>query len=77
MKLTNAPALINQAIKAMSATSSAVPAASALNRAVSPPAISPNEAPINNEIADVTAAGLVCNAISSSRKDRVVSVRSQ
>ena len=38
MKLTIEPALNSQAMKAMSATSNAVPAASALNRAASPPA---------------------------------------
>ena len=39
MKLTIEPALASQAMKAISATSRAVPAASALNRLVSPPAI--------------------------------------
>ena len=54
MKFTIEPALANQATKAMSATSKAVPAASALNRLVSPPAISPNDAPTSREMAEVT-----------------------
>ena len=54
MKLTIEPALTSQAMKATSDTSSAVPAASAPNRLVSPPAISPSDAPISSEMAEVT-----------------------
>src|ERR1700740_1684819 len=54
MKLTIEPALTNQAMMAMSATSKAVPAASALNRVVSPPVISPRDAPTSSEMAEVT-----------------------
>ena len=54
IKLTIEPALTSHAMKAMSATSKAVPAASALNRVVSPPAISPSEAPTSKDMAEVT-----------------------
>jgi hypothetical protein len=53
MKFTIAPAFTSQAINAMMATNSAVPAARAPKRLVSPFAISPSEAPINNEMAEV------------------------
>ena len=67
MKLTIEPALASQAMKAMSATSKAVPAASALKRVVSPPAISPNDAPTSSEIADVTVID-VCRELQNSQK---------
>ena len=54
-------------MNAMSATSTAVPAASALNRVVSPPAIPPNEAPMSSEIADVTVIA-VCRELQNSQK---------
>lgn len=54
MKLTIEPALAAQAMKAMSATSRAVPAANALKRVGSPPEISPSEAPTSSEMAEVT-----------------------
>ena len=54
MKLTIEPALTSQALKAISATSKAVPAASGLNRVVSPPAISPSDAPTSRDMAEVT-----------------------
>src|SRR5213075_1989134 len=54
MKLTIEPALTSQAMKAMSATSKAVPAASALNRVVSPPPISPSDEPTSRDMAEVT-----------------------
>ena len=67
MKFTIEPALTSQATKAMSATSTAVPAASALNRVVSPPAIPPNEAPTSSEMADVTVMA-VCRELQKSQK---------
>src|SRR5439155_26053179 len=67
MKLTIEPALTSQAVKAMHATSTAVPAARALNRLVSPPAIPPNEAPVSSEIADVTVM-VVCRELQNSQK---------
>src|SRR4029077_14002913 len=67
MKFTIEPALNSQARKAMSATSTAVPAANALNRVVSPPAIPPNEAPVSSEIADVTVI-VVCRELQNSQK---------
>ena len=42
----------------MSETSSAVPAARAPKRVVLPPVISPSEAPITSEMADVTATAV-------------------
>ena len=67
MKFTMTPALTSQAMKAITATSKAVPAASAPKRVVSPPAISPNEAPMSNEIADVTEM-TVCRELQKSQK---------
>ncbi len=67
MKFTIEPALNSQAIKAMSATSTAVPAANALNRLVSPPAIPPNDAPMSSEMADVTVI-VVCRELQNSQK---------
>src|SRR2546429_9317985 len=67
MKLTIEPALTSQAVKAMHATSTAVPAASALKRLVSPPAIPPNDAPTSSEIADETVVG-VCREIHNNHK---------
>src|SRR5436190_924749 len=67
MKLTIEPALTSQAMKAMTATRTAVPAARALNRLVSPPASSPNEAPVSSEIADVTVM-VVCRELQNSQK---------
>ena len=67
MKLMIEPALTSQAMKAMSATSKAVPAASALNRVVSPPAISPSEAPTSRDIAEVTVMA-VCRELQNSQK---------
>src|SRR5678816_10631 len=69
MKFTIAPAFTSHAMKAMSATSNAVPAASAPNRAVSPLAISPSDAPIKSEIADVTEIA-VCRELQNSQKTR-------
>src|ERR1043166_3948953 len=54
MKFTMTPAFTSQAMNAIEATSNAVPAASAPKRVVSPAAISPSDAPVSNEIADVT-----------------------
>jgi len=54
MKLTIEPALASHATNAISATSNAVPAASAPNRVVLPPAISPSDAPTSREMAEVT-----------------------
>ena len=54
-------------MKAMSATSKAVPAANALNRVVSPPAISPNDAPTSSEMAEVTVMA-VCRELQNSQK---------
>jgi hypothetical protein len=67
MKLTIEPALHSQAMKAMSATSTAVPAASAPNRVVSPTAIPPNDAPTSNEMADVTVI-VVCRELQNNQK---------
>ena len=67
MKLTIEPALTSQAMNAMSATSNAVPAASALNRVVSPPAIPPSDAPTSREMADVTVIA-VCRELQNSQK---------
>ncbi len=67
MKLTIEPALASQARNAMSATSKAVPAARALNRLVSPPAISPNDAPTSREMAEVTVT-TVCRELQKSQK---------
>ena len=67
MKLTIAPALTSQATNAMSATSKAVPAASAPNRVVSPPAISPSDAPTSREMAEVTVMA-VCRELQNSQK---------
>ena len=69
MKLTIEPALASQAMKAMSATSKAVPAASALNRLVSPPAIPPNDAPTSREMAEVTVMA-VWRELQKSQKTR-------
>ena len=54
MKLMTAPARTSHAIKAITATTSAVAAASAPKRVVSPFAMSPRLAPMSIEIADVT-----------------------
>src|SRR5205085_10590783 len=67
MKFTIEPALTIQAIKAMSPTSNAVAAASAPNRVVSPPAISPNEAPTSSEMAEVTVMA-VCRELQNNQK---------
>src|SRR5438270_12827397 len=67
MKLTIEPALTSQAVKAMHATSTAVPAASALIRLVSPPALPPNDAPTSSEIAAVTVI-VVCRGLQNSEK---------
>src|ERR1043166_6701097 len=58
MKWTMTPALASQAMKAISDTSKAVAAASAAKRIVFPPVISPTDAPITSEIADVTETGV-------------------
>jgi hypothetical protein len=52
MKFTIEPALTSQATKAMSATSTAVPAASALNRPRVAACNSANDAPTSSEMAD-------------------------
>src|SRR5436190_21350510 len=67
MKLTIEPALTSQAMKAMSATSTAVPAASALNRLVSPPALPLTDAPTRREMAEVTGM-TVCRELQNSQK---------
>ena len=67
MKLTIEPALTSQAMKAMSATSKAVPAASAPKRVVSPPAMSPSDAPTSSEMAEVTVMA-VCRELQNSQK---------
>jgi hypothetical protein len=56
MKCTKTPAFASHAMKAMSETSNAVPAASAPKRIMLPPVISPSDAPITSEIAEVTDA---------------------
>ena len=67
MKLTIEPALTSHATNAMSATSNAVPAASAPKRVGSPPAISPSDAPTSREMADVTVMA-VCRELQNSQK---------
>ena len=67
MKLIMEPARTSQAMKAMSATSNAVQAASAPNRDVSPPARSPNDAPMSREMAEVTVMD-VCRELQNSQK---------
>src|SRR5579862_2626952 len=67
MKLMIEPALTSQAMKAMSATSNAVPAASAPKRVVLPPAISPSEAPTSKDMADVTVT-TVCRELQNNQK---------
>src|SRR5258708_24812266 len=69
MKLTIEPALTSHAMKAMSAASRAVAAASALNRVVSPPAISPKDAPTRRDMAEVTVIA-VCRELQNSQKTR-------
>src|SRR5436309_3240508 len=69
MKFTITPALTNQATKAMPPTSSAVPAARALNRVASPPAIWPSDAPISNEMAEVTET-TVCRELQNSQNTK-------
>ena len=54
MKATIAPARASHARKAIRAMSRAVPAASAAKREGSPPEISPSDAPIRSDIAEVT-----------------------
>ncbi len=54
MKFTIPPALTSHATRAMTATRSAVAAANAPNRVGSPPEISPSDAPISREMAEVT-----------------------
>src|SRR4051812_33437796 len=58
MKFTIVPALASQAMNAISATSSAVPAASAPKRVVSPPAMSASDAPTSSEMAEVTVTAV-------------------
>ena len=67
MKLTIEPALTSQAMKAMSPTSMAVPAASAVNRVGSPPEMLPSVEPINSEMAEVTVM-VVCRELQNSQK---------
>ena len=69
IKFTIAPARTAHAISAMIATRTAVPAASALKRVTSPPAISANEAPTNSEMADVTVMA-VCLELQKSQKTK-------
>ncbi len=54
MKCTITPAFASQAMKAMSDTSKAVPAASAAKRITSPPVISLSDEPMTSEMAEVT-----------------------
>jgi hypothetical protein len=54
MKSTMTLAFANQAMKAMSETSSAVPAASAPKRIVLPSVISLSDVPMTSEMAEVT-----------------------
>src|ERR1700739_2729496 len=67
MKLMTEPAFTRKAMTAISATSKAVPAARALKRGVSPPAISPSEAPTSKDMADVTVT-TVCRELQNSQK---------
>jgi hypothetical protein len=67
MKLMIEPALTSYAMIAMSPTSMAVPAASAVNRVGSPPEMVPNVEPINSEIAEVTEM-VVCRELQNSQK---------
>src|SRR5262245_60271666 len=67
MKFTMTPAFTSHAMKAINATSNAVPAASAPKRVVSPPAISPSDAPVSNEIAEVTVT-TVCRELQNNQK---------
>src|SRR5262245_28956760 len=67
MKLTIEPALASHAMKAMRATSSAVAAARAPKREVSPPAIPPRDAPTRREIAEVTVM-VVCRELQNNQK---------
>jgi hypothetical protein len=69
MKLTIAPARTAHAISAMTATRRAVPAASALKKVASPPAISANDAPTSSEMADVTVM-VVCRELQKSQKTK-------
>ena len=52
------PAFTSHAMKAMSETSNAVPAASAPKRAVLPPVISASDEPMTSEMAEVTEAAV-------------------
>ena len=54
-------------MNAINATSNAVPAASAPNRDVSPPLISPSDAPMSSEMAEVTVTA-VCRELQKSQK---------
>ena len=69
MKLTIEPAFTAHAMKAMKATSRAVAAARDWKREVSPPAISPSDAPTSSEIADVTVIA-VWRELQNSQKTR-------
>src|SRR4030095_4854224 len=67
MKFTMTPAFTSHAMNAINATSKAVPAASAPKRVGSPPAVSPSDAPVSNEIADVTVT-TVCLELQNNQK---------
>ena len=66
IKLMIAPALASQAMKAISATSKAVTAASALYLLTSPSAMPPNEAPTSREMAEVTVM-VVCRELQNNQ----------
>src|SRR6478609_9719994 len=68
IKLTIEPARASQAMKAMTATSRAVHAASAPNLVVSF-VISPNDAPTSSEMAEVTVT-TVCRELQKIQKTR-------
>src|SRR6201981_1361392 len=69
MKFTITPAFTSQAMKAITPTINAVHDANAQKREASPPPRSPNDAPTNTEIADVTVIA-VCRELQNSQKTR-------
>src|SRR6266513_4176944 len=69
MKFTITPALANHAMKPKPPTINAVHDARAQNRAGSPPARSPRDAPTSTEIADVTVTA-VCRELQNNQKTR-------
>ena len=69
IKLTTAPALTSHARNAIKPTKIAEPAASAPKRDVSPPEISPSEAPTSIEMAEVTVM-MVCRELQNTQNTR-------